>query len=277
MAVDLLPGPDSLVRYARRGPAAWLTLHRPARRNALTPALIGDLHRALNAVDADPRVRAVVITGSGAAFCAGADLDYFLERVEAPDGGEQFIAELLEPLARALRRLRESPRLTIAAVNGACYAGGIELLVACDLVIAADGATFCDAHSRRGLAPALGGTAGLVAALGPARALRMLALSEELTAAQLASAGGPGGGLISEVVAADRLAGRAAELAATAAERSPASIAAMKQAVQRCQPRPWDEIVAEDIELFRRSWASRDMTEGIAAFAERRPPRFGTP
>jgi enoyl-CoA hydratase len=247
-----------LVRYDRRGPAAWLTLRRPGRRNALTPELIGDLHRALDAADADAGVRAVIVTGAGAAFCAGADLTYFIAKTAEPDGCDEFIAELLEPLAGVLRRLRTSSRLSIAAVNGACFAGGIELLVACDLVIAADSATFCDAHSQRGLAPAIGGGAGLVGAVGPARALRMMALSEVLTAVQLAEAG-----LVSEVVPAGRLEQRAAELADLAATRSPASIAAMKQAVQRCAPRSWDEVVAEDIERFRRSWANPDMTEGI--------------
>jgi enoyl-CoA hydratase len=259
-----------LVRYARQGPAGWITLDRPGQRNALTPELIGDLHRALDAADADPGVRTLVITGAGDAFCAGADLRYFTAKVSAPDGGESFIAQLLLPLADVLRRLRSSSRLVIAAVNGACFAGGIELLMACDLVLASDSAVFCDAHAQRGLFPALGGTAGLVRALGPGRALRMLALSEVLTAAELS-----GFGLVSEVVAPDLLSSRVTELAAVAAERSPASVAAMKRAVQRCEPRPWDEVVAEDIELFRRAWASPDMAEGIAAFLERRPARFG--
>lgn len=262
--------PGELVRYGRRGPAAWLTLHRPARRNALTPELLGELHRALDATDADPEVRVLVITGAGNAFCAGADLTYFLGKIAAPDGCGEFVAELLEPLAHVLRRLRTSGRLTIAAVNGACFAGGLELLVARDLVIAADSATFCDAHSRRGLTSAVGGAAGLVNAVGPVRALRMMALSEVLTAAQLAEAG-----LVSEVVPIDRLSQRVTELAAVAAERSPASILAIKQGIHRYEPQAWDEIVAEDIELFRRSWASPDMTEGVTAFLERRPPRFG--
>ncbi|HEY0936267.1 MAG TPA: enoyl-CoA hydratase/isomerase family protein, partial [Trebonia sp.] len=159
-----------LVRYRRPGAGGWLTLNRPARRNALTPQLIRDFHRALDACDADPAVRAVVITGAGDAFCAGADLDYFNARLDEPGGCARFTAELLDPLWSLLRRLRDSPRPVIAAVNGACFAGGIELLVTCDLVIAAETAVFCDAHSLRGLAPALGGAAGLVAAVGAPRA-----------------------------------------------------------------------------------------------------------
>jgi enoyl-CoA hydratase len=258
-----------LVDFHRRGAGGWLTLNRPARRNALTPRLLADLHGGLDACDADPRIRAVVITGAGAAFCAGADLDYFLGRLDEPDGCTTFTAELLDPLWSLLCRLRDSARPTIAAVNGACFAGGVELIVSCDLVIAAEAATFCDAHSLRGLSPAVGGAAGLVAAVGAPRARRMLMLAETLDPHQLAEAG-----LVSEVVPADRLTGRAEELVALLASRSPASIAAAKRAVQRCEPRPWDEVVAEDMEVFRRHWNGPDMREGIQAFRERRDPRY---
>ena len=258
-----------LVDFRRQDAGGWLTLNRPGRRNALTPPLIRDFHRALDACDADPRVRAVVITGAGDAFCAGADLDYFIGRLDEPDGCATFTAELLEPLWSLLRRLRDGGRPVIAAVNGACFAGGIELLVVCDLVIAAQTATFCDAHSLRGLAPALGGAAGLVAAVGAPRARRMLMLSETLDPGQLAQAG-----LVSEVVPPERLAARAGELAALVARRSPASIAAMKRAVQRCEPRSWEETVTEDMAEFRRSWNGPDMREGIAAFTGRREPGY---
>jgi enoyl-CoA hydratase len=258
-----------LVDFRRRGAGGWLTLNRPHRRNALTPELLADLHRALDACDADPRVRAVVLTGAGAAFCAGADLDYFIGRLDEPDGCATFTAELLDPLWAVLRRLRASGRPVLAAVNGACFAGGVELLVTCDLVIAAETAVFCDAHALRGLAPALGGAAGLVAALGAPRARRMLMLSETFGARELAE-----GGLVSEVVPAARLTGRVEELVDLLASRSPASIAAAKRAVQRCEPRPWDEVVDEDLELFRRSWNEPDMREGIAAFTERRGTRY---
>jgi enoyl-CoA hydratase/carnithine racemase len=189
-----------LVDFCRRGAGGWLTLNRPRRRNALTPQLLEDLHRALDACDNDPQVRAVVITGAGDAFCAGADLDYLLGRLDEPDGCATFVAELLDPLWSVLRRLRDSDRPTIAAVNGACFAGGVELLVTCDLVIASEAATFCDAHSLRGLAPAVGGAAGLVAAVGAPRARRMLMLAESLDPHQLAQAG-----LVSEVVPAGLL------------------------------------------------------------------------
>jgi enoyl-CoA hydratase/carnithine racemase len=260
---------SALVSYERRGAAGWLTLNRPHKRNALVPALLGDLHRALDACDADPRVRATVVTGAGDAFCAGADLGYLTGKLDEPDGCEEFIAGLLRPLAAALARLRESPRPVIGAVNGACFAGGLELLVTCDLVIAAERATFCDGHARRGLFPAVGGAAGLVSVIGAARATRMLMLSEVLSAADMALAG-----LVSEVVPDDQLPVRAGELAALIASRSPASIAAAKVAVHRCEPRPWPEVVEQDIEDFRRHWSSPQLREGIEAFLAKREPRY---
>jgi enoyl-CoA hydratase len=259
----------ALVSYERRGAAGWLTLNRPHKRNALVPELLTDLHRALDASDADPRARATVVTGAGAAFCAGADLGYLIGLLDAADGCERFIAGLLRPLAAALARLRASPRPVIGAVNGACFAGGLELLVTCDLVIAAERATFCDGHARRGLFPAVGGAAGLVSKVGAARATRMLMLSEVLSAAQMAQAG-----LVSEVVPDEQLTARAGALAALAATRSPASIAAMKAAVQRCEPRPWADVVEQDIDDFRRHWSSPDLREGIEAFLARREPRY---
>ena len=213
-----------------------------------------------------------MITGAGDAFCAGADLGYFRGRLDEPDGCATFTAELLDPLWSALRRLRDSDRPVIAAVNGACFAGGVELLVTCDLVIASEAATFCDAHALRGLAPALGGAAGLVATVGAPRARRMLMLAESFGPrragpGRAGERGRPG----------RRLASRADELVALLASRSPASIAAAKRAVQRCEPRPWDEVVAEDMAGFRRQWNGPDMREGIEAFVERRDPRYAAP
>src|ERR1700678_1331708 len=127
-----MPQDSPLADFRRRGAGGWLTLNRPRRRNALTPRLLEDFHRALDACDDDPRVRAIVITGAGDAFCAGADLAHLLGRLGERDRCATFIAELLEPLWSVLRPLRGSGRPVIAAVNGACFAGGVELLVTCD-------------------------------------------------------------------------------------------------------------------------------------------------
>jgi enoyl-CoA hydratase len=257
------------VRYARRGAAGWITLDRPAKRNALTPAMVTGLHQALDLADADATLAAVVITGAGPAFCAGADLGFFGGLLDEPDGCERFVAGLLRPLAAALTRLRTSPRPVIAAVNGACAAGGVELVVACDLIVAAAGATFSDAHARLGIAPAIGGAAGLVRSLGAHRARQLMLLAESWDAATLAACG-----LVAEVVPAPELETRTAALAGTLAQRSPDSLARMKELVRRAQDPPWEQLVEDDIADFRARWGSADLREGIAAYAARRPPAF---
>jgi enoyl-CoA hydratase len=258
------------VTYARRGTAAWITLDRPAKRNALTPAMVGGLHQALDRADRDPGVRAVVITGAGPAFCAGADLGFFDGLRAEPDGCARFEAGLLRPLADVVARLRSSPRPVIAAVNGACAAGGVELAVACDLIVAADRATFSDAHSRLGLAPAIGGAAGLVRSLGAHRAKQLMLLADSWDAATLAACG-----LVAEVVPAAGLVARADALASTLARRSPRSIALIKELASRAQDPPWEQLVEADLADFRASWGSADLREGIAAYAEHRAPVFG--
>ena len=257
------------VRYARRGAAAWITLDRPAKRNALTPAMVGGLHQALDRADRDPALRAIVITGAGPAFCAGADLEFFRGRLAEPDGCERFMAGLLRPLADFLARLRSSPRPVIAAVNGACAAGGVELVVCCDLIVAVTGATFSDAHSRRGLVPAIGGAAGLVRSLGAHRAKQLMLLAQDWDAPTLAACG-----LVADVVPAAALQARVDALAGDLAQRSPDSLARMKELVHRAQDPPWEQLVEADLADFRANWGSADLREGVAAYAGHRDPKF---
>jgi enoyl-CoA hydratase len=255
--------------YERRGTAGWITLNRPAKRNAITPGMVADLHAALDLADQDGAVRSVVITGAGTAFCAGADLGYFQSQLDADDGLDRFLAELLLPLAAFLARLRESGRPVIAAVNGPCAAGGFELLMCCDLVVASTAATFSDAHSRLGLAPAVGGGSGLVRATGAARAKQILFTADTYDAATLAAYG-----VVTEVVEPAALTGRVAELAATLAERSPRSLALLKAMVHRSEQSDWATQVETDLADFRAGWHSADLREGIRAYTERRSPRF---
>lgn len=260
------------VRYARRDHAAWLTLHRPAKRNALTPTMVSELNRALDRADGEDGLRALVLTGAGPAFCAGADLGYVQELLDCADGCDRFLAELLDPLHRFLSRLRSSPLPVIAAVNGPCSAGGLETVLCCDLVVASRNATFSDAHSRRGLAPAIGGTAGLVRALGVHRAKQLLLLADTYSADTLAA-----WGLVTEVAEPDHLDSAVTRMAATLSRRSPASLRIMKQAAHRAHEPQWEAQVAADRDDFRQLWRSPDLREGVQAHAERRDPVFLVP
>jgi enoyl-CoA hydratase/carnithine racemase len=255
--------------YQRRGPAAWITLNRPARRNALTPTMLSEAHRALDLADADDDVRVVVLTGAPPAFCAGADLSFFRAMLDEPDGCDRFLAAVIQPLAALMARLRASSRPAVAAVNGACAAGGLELILACDLVVADAGATFTDAHARLGIAPAVGAAAGLVRALGEHRAKQLLLLSDPVDADTMARYG-----LVAEVTPPGGLDRRITELAATLSHRSPVSIAAMKAMVHRAQQPTWEETLESDLAFFRRNWNSAAMREGLDAYATRRTPTF---
>lgn len=258
--------------YDRQGPAAWITLNRPAKRNALSPVMLAELHQALDQAEADPEARVLVLTGAPPAFCAGADLEFFRARLDEPDGCDRFLAAIIEPLARLMARLRASPRPVIAAVNGACAAGGLELILACDLIVATADATFTDAHAHLGIAPAVGAAAGLVRAVGEFRAKRILLASEPIGAATMAEYG-----LVTEVTAPEELADRVTALATTLSQRSPVSFAAMKAMVHTAQQPSWEESVESDLAFFRRNWGSEAIREGLAAYAERRAPGFAPP
>ena len=158
----------------------------------------------------------------------------------------------------------------IAAVNGACAAGGLELAVACDLIVAAAGATFTDAHSRLGLAPAIGGAAGLVALAGRAPGPAADAARRQLGRGH---AGGLRAGRRDRPGA--ELEARAGELADALARRSPRSLAHMKELVHRAQDPSWAQLVEADIAGFRAQWDSGDLREGIAAYTGHRAPAFG--
>ncbi len=257
------------LRYERRGAGAWFVLDRPAKLNAITPAMVASLAAALDEAEADPGVRAVVITGAGRAFCAGADLGAMRGALDDADGLERFERDFLHPLAATFSRLRSSPLPVVAAVNGVCAAGGLELVLCCDVVLAAGSATFTDAHSRRGIAPAVGAAAALVDSVGQARAARVLLLSETLSAATLAE-----WGLVADVVAADRLEETALATVSVLARRSRASHAAMKRMLHRRHEGGWDTQVAADLDEFHRGWGSPDMREGVGSYVERRDARF---
>lgn len=260
------------IGYQRRGPAAWITLNRPARRNALTPTMLAEAHRALDQADADDQVRVLVLTGAPPAFCAGADLGFFRSMLDEPDGCDRFLADLIQPLARLMARLRSSSRPAVAAVNGACAAGGLELILACDLIVADAGATFTDAHARLGIAPAVGAAAGLARAVGEIRAKQILLLSEPADAGAMARYG-----LVAEVTPPGDLERRTTELAATLSHRSPVSFAAMKTMVHQAQQPSWEQTLESDLAFFRRNWNSAAMREGLDAHASRRAPGFAPP
>jgi 2-(1,2-epoxy-1,2-dihydrophenyl)acetyl-CoA isomerase len=249
------------VEVARDGAVQTITLNRPDVLNAFNRALHAALLEALKEAR-DPDVRAVVITGAGRGFCAGQDLKEF---GETPDIGDSLRATY-HPNVLAIRAL-EKP--VIAAVNGACAGAGLSLACACDIRIAADGAAFVPGFVGIGLIPDAGGTYFIHRLLGAARAFEWMTSNRRLTAAEAHA-----WGLVSEVVEADSLAARAAELAALYAALPTKAIGMTKRLFDHAGTARLEEQLEMEAQLQAAAAATEDFREGVAAFAEKRPPSF---
>ena len=246
----------------RDGAVLTITLNRPDVFNAFNAALHARLNAALEEAAA-PDVRAVVITGAGRGFCAGQDLKEFQEMPES-------IRERLEQTYHPnIRRIRGLEKPVIASVNGPCAGAGLSLAAACDIRIAGDAATFVPGFIGIGLIPDSGGSWFIHRLLGFARAFEWMTSNRKLTAAEAHA-----WGLVSEVVDADRLAGRTAELAATYAELPTRGIGMTKRLFDHAYDASLDEQLELEAELQQAATGTADFAEGVAAFLEKRAPRF---
>ena len=246
------------------GPVATLTLDRPESLNALTVPIKVALREALESIDRHRAVRAVILTGAGRAFCAGQDL---AER-ESPDAAplDVEVRERFNPIIRAIRSMGQP---VIAAVNGVAAGAGASLTFACDLRIAAEEARFVLAFGRIGLVPDSGATWFLPRLVGQAKAAELALVGEPLDAAEALRLG-----LVSNVVPGDRLLDEARAMASRLAEGAPLALALTKEALQRSSTIDLDEALEGEAKLQGIAGASADHVEGLAAFKEKRPPRF---
>ena len=250
------------VETMRDGAVLTIMLNRPDVLNALNAAVHAGLAAAL--ADArDEAVRAVVVTGAGRGFCVGQDLTEFREG--AADVADRLRAQF-HPNVRAIREL-EKP--VIAAVNGAAAGAGLSFACACDIRIAADSATFVPAFIGIGLVPDSGGTFFVSRLIGQARAFEWLTSNRKLAAAEAHM-----WGLVNEVVDAaslgDHAAARAAELAAAPTR----GIAMTKRLLDHAAATTLDEQLELEAQLQAAATRTDDFREGVAAFLEKRPPRF---
>ncbi|WP_026911084.1 enoyl-CoA hydratase/isomerase family protein [Patulibacter minatonensis] len=256
----------STLDYELRGSVGWITMTRPDRMNALHPDLVADLGARIAQVAADPEVRCLVITGTGPVFCAGADLAFV--RGLGHDA-EAIVTQFLEPLSQVLRDLRALRKPVIAAINGHCVAGGLELALACDLVVAAESARISDGHAKYGLLPAVGGAHHLVRAVGTMKAKEMLFTGERYTASEMQAAG-----LVNRTVLDEELETATTELADGLAAGSPGGLRRMKQMVHDEADMTWDMAARYELALTEMHLTTPDPHEGVAAFVERRTPQF---
>jgi len=254
------------VLTAVEGTTAWITLNRPEALNAMSPALTDGLLAALDTFErARPRV--VVITGAGRAFSAGGDLKSFREAVSS--GGHDRFVEGLRRAQASFRRVEELPCPVIAAVNGVAVAGGLELVLACDLVIAAESARIGDGHARYGIIPGGGSTARLPRKL-PVTVAKRLLYSGELWPARDFLAWG----LVNEVVPDAELRARATELASQLARNSPLGLAWIKRLVNDGLEQPTEVAERGELAAFASYARSEDFLEGLTSFQEKREPKF---
>jgi len=242
----------------------WLTLNRPDALNSIDDGLVDGLSAGLDAGERDPSIRCVVLRAEGRAFCAGADLKALRRKTESGGTGA-FLDRLLD----LFNRLERFPRPVIAAVNGLALAGGLELVLCCDLVIAAQSAKFGDAHANYGLIPGGGGSVRLPRKIGPARAKYLMYTGEFWPAAALERAG-----LVNLVVPDDELDDAVAALAARLSEKSPLGLGMMKQLVDDGLDQPRDIALRNEVMAVAVHSRSQDWAEGLAAFAEKRKPLF---
>jgi enoyl-CoA hydratase len=258
---------SSALATHRDGAAAWLRLQRPEAMNAIGTALLDELNVALDEIEADESVRVVVLTGAGRAFCAGADLKGLTDDTGTIDPDR--VVEFVGYAGRTIERLAALAQPVIAGANGLALAGGLELLLASDIVIASTAARIGDAHANYGLVPGGGGSVRLARVLGTQMA-KYLAL----TGAHFPPSSPVLAGLVSEIVEPDELESRLAELAQTLAAKSPLGLARMKRLINNAPDLALQDALAAELQALREQCRSADFAEGIAAFAARRTPSY---
>ncbi|MFB4309466.1 enoyl-CoA hydratase/isomerase family protein [Actinomadura sp. GTD37] len=249
------------------GRVARVTFTRPEALNSLTLRALDDLEAAIDAAEADPGVRVLVLGGTGRAFCVGLDLA-LLDEAFADAAVWERIARRLAALTLRLERL---PMPVIAAANGLARAGGFELLLACDLVLIADSARIADAHAEFGVVPAGGSTARLPRIVGRQRAREIFLTGRWIPAAEAVELG-----IALRAVPAGELAAAADELAAALARNSRACMAAMKRQLAAADGLPVADAVGPEIAEFvaHVTPPDSDGQEGFRAYRENRPPSW---
>ncbi|WP_321877187.1 enoyl-CoA hydratase/isomerase family protein [Paraburkholderia bannensis] len=256
---------EEALLFETMGAVALLTLNRPKAMNAMNSALLAELDRRLAQIAADDDLRVLVVTGAGPAFCAGADL----KEVLASQNAEPGEADFLDRADATLARLRNFPKPVIAALNGVTMAGGLEIAMCADIVIAAQSAAIGDAHANFGVYPGAGGAAILPRLIPQNVAMYLLLTGKTLSAAEMKAYG-----LVSEVHPDGELADASMKLASQIAAKSPVVLRRMKQVARVSADKSRDDALLHEQVMLRRHLRSFDLQEGLQAFAEKRAPRF---
>jgi 2-(1,2-epoxy-1,2-dihydrophenyl)acetyl-CoA isomerase len=246
------------IRLERRGEITTMVLDRPQRLNAMSAEMSSDMHAALIEIAADPG-RALVVTGEGGAFSAGADLRSLADELDLDDAGA--VRDYVLGWSQSILALRALPVPSIAAVEGAAYGGGFSLALACDIVVAATTARFNTQYVNIGINPDLGSSWTLSRTVGPALARYLMLRGNELSGADAHHLG-----LIAEVTEPGRAGDRAHELADELATRSPSAIAAIRRLLESGQTNSLEVAVANEADAIGAAFATADFRAALAAF-----------
>ncbi len=242
-----------------------VTLNQPARFNALSSAMLHELSATLRAAERDDRVRVIVLTGAGKAFCSGADISEFNLRDESPDPGEH-LRTVLNPLTV---RMRSTEKPVLAAINGVAAGAGLSLALACDLRFAAESARLVVAFVKIGLVPDAGCLYFLPRLVGPGKSLEMAWTGDPVGAQEACELG-----LVNRVLPDDQVLAHTQELAARLATGPAKTLGLIKRGINQSHELPLERVL--ELEANYQTIAAKDsnFAEGVAAFKDKRPPRF---
>lgn len=258
---------NSFVLEERSGAVVTLRLNRPEKLNPFNPELCGALVHALLRAGDDRSVRVVVITGAGRGFCAGGDLSYIREaRSRKSVHDMEALLKLGKELCLAIATM---PKMVIAAVNGPAAGGGMSLALACDLRIASERASFTQAFSRIGLYPDFGATFFLPRLVGLARASELFYTAEQISASEACRIG-----IVCRVCPHDEFERETQELAQAVAAGPPLAFRDVKRTMIGDAHKQLEEAIEEENRLQVHCFLTDDCEEGLAAFFEKRPPKF---
>jgi enoyl-CoA hydratase/carnithine racemase len=252
-----------------RGSIALLTLNRPQSRNSLSEALLISLRDMLGELAASPAISVIVLTGAPPVFCAGHDLREMTARRQDGDRGREFYRYLMGLCSEVMQAVMNCPKPVIAAVNGTATAAGCQLVASCDLAIASEDAKFATPGVNIGLFCSTPMVA-LSRNVPRKRAMEMLLLGESTDAATALQMG-----LVNRVVPADQVFSHAMDMAGTIASKSSGTIKFGKEAFYRQLEMPVAEAYDYAAEIMTENMLTRDAEEGIGAFLQKRPPRWG--
>ena len=256
---------ENVLLYETMGPVACLTLNRPGVMNSLNMAMLAALDVHLAEIAANDALGVLVITGSGSAFCAGADLKEVMGGSTLAPGE----ADFLDRANTVFGHLRNFPKPVIAALNGVTMAGGLELAMCADMIVAAESATIADAHANFGVFPGAGGAAILPRLIPLNMAMYLLLTGKSLTAGEMKSYG-----LVCEVHADEALSAATLKLANHIAKKSPIALRRMKEVARASADTTRDNALLHEQVAMRKHLRTYDLHEGLQAFNEKRAPQF---